>query len=266
MPDTLKSAVRASLTARNIGLSIDGRVLLDDVSVTVEPGKVVALVGRNGSGKSTLLKVIARQVANDRGSVELDGDPAHRTGHRDFARRVGYLQQHLPPTDGMSVAELVACGRYPWHGATGRFGAEDAAKVVEAMALTGVDTYRDRAVDTLSGGERQRAWIAMMLAQDARWLLMDEPISALDIQHQMEVLTLVRKLSRERGNGVLAVLHDVNLAARFADRVVALRDGRVRFEGTPDELMQPSCLHAIFGIEMTVLAGPDGCPPVAHAL
>ena len=133
MPDTLKSAVQASLTARNIGLAIDGRVLLDDVSVTVEPGTVVGLVGRNGSGKSTLLKVIARQMANDRGSVELDGEPAHHTGHRDFARRVGYLQQHLPPTDGMSVAELVACGRYPWHGATGRF-------VVAAGGNVGIGT------------------------------------------------------------------------------------------------------------------------------
>jgi iron complex transport system ATP-binding protein len=163
----------------------------------------------------------------------------------------------------MLVRELVALGRYPWHGALGRFGEADERKVAEAMALTGVDGLTGRLVETLSGGERQRVWLAMLIAQDAESLLLDEPISALDIARQIDVLSLVRRLAAERGLGVVIVLHDVNLAARYCDEIVALRSGRLLARGTPGDIMRPDVLGAVYGIEMEVMERPGSGRPLA---
>ena len=194
---------------------------------------MAGLVGHNGSGKSTLVKLLARQEAPTAGAIHFDGQPLGAWRDRAFARAVAYLPQHTPLAPGMLVRELVALGRYPWHGALGRFTNADRDKVAEAMALTDTARYADRFVDTLSGGERQRVWLAMLIAQDAGCLLLDEPTSALDIAHQIEVLSLVRKLSRERGVTVIVVLHEINMAARFCDEIVALREGRLVARGAP---------------------------------
>jgi len=162
----------------------------------------------------------------------------------------------------MLVKELVALGRYPWHGALGRFGKADRDKVDEAMSLTDVTDMADRFVDTLSGGERQRVWLAMLVAQDAECLLLDEPISALDVSHQVEVLTLVQRLSHSKGLGVLVVLHDVNMAARFCDEIIALHSGRLIARGTPPEIMTPDVLKQIYGIDMAIMAHPQTGLPV----
>jgi iron complex transport system ATP-binding protein len=156
----------------------------------------------------------------------------------------------------MLVRELVALGRYPWHGALGPFGRVDREKVDQAMALTDVAGMADRLVDTLSGGERQRVWLAMLVAQDAECLVLDEPISALDVAHQIEMLSLVQQLRRSKGLGVIVVLHDVNMAARFCDEIVALHSGRLIARGTPDDIMDPGQLRAIYGIAMEVLRPP----------
>jgi iron complex transport system ATP-binding protein len=158
----------------------------------------------------------------------------------------------------------VALGRYPWHGALGRFGSVDREKVEEAMVLTDIAPFADRLVETLSGGERQRAWLAMLVAQDAACLLLDEPISALDIAHQVDVLALVQRLSRGKGLGVVVVLHDINMAARFCDDIVALHSGRLIARGTPDAILQPERLQAIYGIPMGVLPHPAGGPPISY--
>jgi len=157
----------------------------------------------------------------------------------------------------------VALGRYPWHGALGRFGTADREKVEEAMALTDVVTFADRVVDTLSGGERQRVWLAMLVAQDAECLLLDEPISALDVAHQVEVLSLVHRLSQEKGLGVVVVLHDVNLAARFCDEIIALHKGRLISRGAPSQIMTADRLQSIYGIAMGVLPHPDTGQPLS---
>jgi len=210
--------------AEGVGYAVDGRALLASIDVSFPPGHVSALVGHNGSGKSTLLKLLAGQLRADVGEIRLGGHALDAWRRRDFARRVGYLPQQTANTGGMTVRELVAHGRYPWHGALGRFGDTDREKVDEAMRLTRVDTFADRQVDTLSGGERQRAWLAMLVAQDSRILLLDEPISALDIAHQVEVLSLIRDLGRQRKASTVIVLHDINMAARYADRIIALHD------------------------------------------
>ena len=239
-----------------VSFSVPERTLLEPLTLSLPGQRVIGLIGHNGSGKSTLIKLLGRQQAASRGTISFEGRALSVWADRPFARRVAYLPQQTPQTSGMLVKELVALGRYPWHGALGRFGPADRAKVAEAMALADVEVFADRLVDTLSGGERQRVWLAMLVAQDARCLLLDEPISALDIAHQMEVLSLVQRLSRERGLGVVVVLHDVNMAARFCDEIVALQKGRLIARGTPDEIMTPGQLEAIYGIAMDVISHP----------
>ena len=243
------------------GLSVDvpGRRLLDDITLDLPAGRATALIGHNGSGKSTLLRALARQVPAG-GPARFEGRALADWPARDLARRMAFLPQTTPPADGMLVRELVALGRYPWHGALGRFGPADHAAVARALDECGVAGFADRLVDTLSGGERQRVWLAMMVAQQAGTLLLDEPISALDIAHQVEVLALVAAMCHDQGRSAVIVLHDVNMAARFCDHVVALKAGRLVWQGGPDALMRPDTLHDIYGLPMQVLTRPDGRP------
>lgn len=246
-----------------VSYSIPERMLLEPLTLTLPARRVVGLIGHNGSGKSTLLKILARQQPASGGLVQFEDKPLGDWGDRPFARKVAYLPQQTPPAAGMLVRELVALGRYPWHGALGRFGQTDREKVAEAMALTDVEMFADRLVETLSGGERQRVWLAMLVAQDAECLLLDEPISALDVAHQIEVLALVRRLADERGLGVVVVLHDVNMAARFCDEIIALHSGRLIARGTPDEILTPEQLEDIYGVNMGVMPHPDTARPLA---
>lgn len=246
-----------------VSFSIPGRVLLEPLTLTLPARKVVGLIGHNGSGKSTLVKLLARQQPASAGTIRFEGKALKEWGDRPFARKVAYLPQHTPPAQGMLVKELVALGRYPWHGALGRFGQVDRDKVAEAMALTDIEPFADRLVDTLSGGERQRAWLAMLVAQDAECLLLDEPISALDVAHQVEVLSLVHRLAAERGLGVVVVLHDVNMAARFCDEILALHSGKLIARGAPEEIMTPEQLQAIYGIPIGIMRHPETSYPIS---
>ncbi|KPF42629.1 ABC transporter ATP-binding protein [Rhizobium sp. AAP43] len=254
-----------TFVVENIGLSIEGNAILSDVSLDFPAGEVVALVGHNGSGKSSLLKILARQLMPTVGSVNYGGRDLDLYHSREFARSVAYLPQDLGTGAEMTIRELVACGRYPWHGALGRFSDTDRSMVDAAISATHIERYADRVVGTLSGGERQRAWIAMLIAQDARCLLLDEPTAALDIAHQIEVLSLVRRLAHEAGRSVVIVLHDINMAARFCDRIHALKGGRVVASGKPGEILRPDTLNAIYGIDMDVISVPHLPHPLAYA-
>ncbi|MFT4063674.1 ATP-binding cassette domain-containing protein [Paraburkholderia sp.] len=245
--------------------AVGGRTLLHPLNLTLPARRVCGLIGHNGSGKSTLLKLLARQQRPTTGSVLFAGAPLAQWDNRALARKVAYLPQQPPAADGMTVRELVSLGRYPWHGALGRFGVRDSAKVSEAMALTDVARFADRPVDALSGGERQRVWIAMLVAQDSDCLLLDEPISALDIAHQIEVLSLVRTLSEKRGLSVVVVLHDINMAARFCDDLIALKGGRLLTNGPSAELIRPDTLEDIYGIPMGIVPRPCGGTPISFA-
>ncbi|WP_273428117.1 ATP-binding cassette domain-containing protein [Marinobacter sp.] len=242
----------------SLGVRIGDTTIVKDINLDFREGEVTALLGHNGSGKSTLLKVLARQLAPAKGDVRLLGNCKHRTDAREFARTVGYLPQHPPGTDGLTVRELVALGRYPWRGPLGRYTSDDYELIDQAIADTGLTPFRHRSVDTLSGGERQRAWIAMLLAQQTRCLLLDEPISALDVKHQVETLRLVHRLAEERDLTVVVVLHDVDLAARFCDRLVALRGGQLIADGTPQEIMNSGTLETIYGVPMGVMERAPG--------
>lgn len=250
-----------------VSFAVDGRALLKPLTFSLSHGRIYGLIGHNGSGKSTLLKLLARQQQPGTGVLRFAGKRLADWDSRAFARKVAYLPQHLPAADGMTVRELVALGRYPWHGALGRFSDIDERKVAEAIEQTDIARYADRAVDSLSGGERQRVWLAMLVAQDSDCLLLDEPISALDIAHQIEVLGLVRRLGKERGLGVVVVLHDINMAARFCDELIALKEGGLLASGPTAEMVHSQTLSEIYGIPMMTLPHPNGgATPISFAL
>lgn len=253
----------ATFRLEQMSFAVAGRELLQPLTLTFPRGKMCGLIGHNGSGKSTLLKILARHQNPTTGQALLNERPLGQWESKAFARQVAYLPQQLPAAEGMTVRELVAVGRYPWHGALGRFKTTDREQVEDAIRLVGLKSFATRLVDSLSGGERQRAWLAMMVAQDSRCLLLDEPTSALDIAHQVDVLALVRRLSHERGLTVIAVLHDINMAARYCDYLVALRGGSTIAQGSPLQLMQETVLEQIYGIPMGILPHPNGGAPVS---
>ncbi|MEH6773176.1 MAG: ABC transporter ATP-binding protein [Cereibacter changlensis] len=242
---------------RQASLQLAGRQLLAGLDLSIASGSVTGILGPNGSGKSTLMRLMTRQLAPSAGQVLFRGQSLGAYAARDLARQLAHLPQTPPHVPGLTVAELVALGRFPWHGAFGRFGADDRARQQDALRQAGLADRAESPVETLSGGERQRAWIAMLLAQGADCLLLDEPTSALDPAHQIEVLSLLRGLNRQQGLTVVMVLHDVNLAARFCDDLVALRAGRILDSGPVADMMQPARLQRVYDLPMVQLPHPD---------
>ncbi len=245
-----------SMVLQDVALAIDGRRLLGPLSFTLPARGVTALVGPNGSGKSSLLRLLARQQRPTQGQLHLYGRPLERWNQLELARTVAYLPQQLPATHGLTVRELVALGRYPWHGALGRYGRVDDEAVDAALVATGMQALAARGVDSLSGGERQRAWLAMLIAQHARLVLLDEPISALDVAHQIDVMAQIRALGQSPQIAVVVVLHDVNLAAQYCDHVLALAEGAVLAHERADSFMTPERLSRLYGVPMGIVAHP----------
>ena len=233
--------------------------IVEDLDLDVPAGRVTAIIGANGCGKSTLLRGLTRQLAPRAGSIEVLGRDAARVSARDYARTVALLAQHPVAPEGMTVAQLVARGRHPHRGLLGGRAAGDDAAIASALERTDLVELAEREAGTLSGGQRQRAWLALVLAQQTPVVLLDEPTSYLDLSHQVEVLDLVRALPDPRGGGratVVAVLHELNLAARSADHIVAMAAGRVVAQGTPGEVIVPEVLAEVFGLDADVVADP----------
>lgn len=220
-------------------------------------GEVTSLLGHNGSGKSSLIKMLSRQNQTASGKVTLEGKIIDDYSPKEFAKKVAYLPQHPPITDGVTVRELVMFGRYPWKGVLGRYTAEDYQLVEDAIKRVGLQPFAERFVSTLSGGERQRAWVAMLLAQQSECILLDEPTSALDVTHQYELLKLIRELNQSLGLTVIMVIHDVNMAARFSDRLVALKQGRIVVDGSPEAVMNETSLSEIYGMPLSTFTDPQ---------
>jgi iron-chelate-transporting ATPase len=256
----------AAFSLNGIGYDVDGRTLLHPLTLDIPQGEVIGILGHNGSGKSTLLKILARFQPPTRGHAECLGQALGSFRSKEYARKVAYLPQQTPETDGMTVKEVVALGRYPWHGALGRFSSNDRAKVGEALELTSMTAMADRIVDTLSGGERQRAFLAMLVAQDTECLLLDEPISALDINHQIEVMRLIQKLAHDHGRSVLIVLHDINMAARYCDRLIALSGGWLVAHDETEALITTDRLDTIYGVRMGIFRHPETQAPISYVL
>ena len=249
---------RPRFTTDRITLGYGDRPVLETLSLELPADRVTAIIGPNGCGKSTLLRSLGRLLTPSSGQVLLDGAPIAGLRPRDLARRVAVLPQSPSAPPGLTVLELVARGRTPHQHWYDRFSREDERIVDEMLSATGMTAYADAEIDALSGGQRQRAWISMTLAQQAETLLLDEPTTYLDVGHQLEVLELVRRLNREHGRTVIMVLHDISLAARYADHIVVLHDGRVEVEGAPDDVITPSVLRRVFGIRAGILDESHG--------
>lgn len=249
------------LTVEDVRLGYNGRVAVDGVSFAVEPGEMVSIVGPNGSGKSTLLRGMSRLKKPMSGRVLLDETDIRAMSARQVARNLAILTQSPDAGPDLTVRELVFRGRYPHQGILQRVTAADIEAVEWAMVAADTAQFAARPLGSLSGGERQRAWIALALAQQPRVLLLDEPTSFLDISHQVEVMHLLRRLNHE-GITVVAVLHDLVLAARFSDRVIAMRSGRVEFDGPPRQVLEPVGLERVFGVPMMILTDPESGQPI----
>ncbi|NUP46906.1 MAG: ABC transporter ATP-binding protein [Catenulispora sp.] len=258
----LRPGPTSRLTAQNVTLAYDHRVVAAGLTVAIPDRSFTVIIGPNGCGKSTLLRALARLLRPTAGSVVLDGAAIATLPTRAVARTVGLLPQSPTAPDGITVAELVACGRHPHQGLLRRWSAADERATAGAMAATGVAELADRPVDELSGGQRQRVWAAMALAQQTPLLLLDEPTTYLDIAHQIEFLDLCARLHREEGRTLVAVLHDLNQAARYADHLVVLHEGRVAAAGPPREVVTAELVAAVFGLPCVIIECPETGGPL----
>ncbi len=255
----------STLQIENLSLAYNGNFVIDNLSLTVPEGKITALVGANGSGKSTLLRGISRLLTPKKGSVYLDGKAIHRLPTRKVAQKLGILPQGPSAPDGITVRELVEQGRFPHLSFFQQRSEEDERIISEALRITRVESFADRPLDTLSGGQRQRAWIAMALAQDTDIMLLDEPTTFLDLAHQIDILDLLQDLN-SRGRTVVMVLHDLNQACRYADVLVAIKDGRIYDAGRPAEIMSTRLVADVFDITCQLIDDPVAQTPMCIPL
>lgn len=251
------------LITQHLSVHAYQKTLLDNINICLKPATLYGLIGHNGSGKSTLIKVLSKEMAPSQGMVSLEDKPLTKFGAKEFAKKLAYLPQKLPDQSGFLVKELVMLGRYPHQGMLQKPSKQDEEVVLDAMQRTGVASFAQAQLSTLSGGERARAWLSMCLAQKTPYLLLDEPLAALDIVYQVQILKLIQKLAHDMGLCVLIIIHDINLAARFCDDIIALKGGKVCYQGSAQSMMQSDLLEDIFGIKLSLLTHPDTKQKVA---
>ncbi|MEE4230686.1 Fe(3+) dicitrate ABC transporter ATP-binding protein FecE [Pseudomonas viridiflava] len=249
------------LQAQQLDIGYGATRIVQDLSFSPPPGKVTALIGPNGCGKSTLLKAFARILTPQAGSLSLDGKAYRDLSARDLARKVAFLPQVLPIPEGVSVRQLVAYGRSPHNSLWGRLSGADQHSVEQALQRMELETLADRPLSDLSGGQRQRAWLAMILAQDAAIVLLDEPTTYLDISHQVELLDLMRALSAE-GKTVITVLHDINQACRYADHLAVMQAGRLVASGAPGDVLNAELVCQVFDVQVQIMREPVAGTPM----
>ncbi|MBB2973317.1 ABC transporter ATP-binding protein [Mesorhizobium sp. RMAD-H1] len=251
-----------TLTADRLSAGYGDKVILDGLDLDVTSGRITAIVGANACGKSTLLRAMSRLISPREGQVLLDGKSIHRMPPRQLARTLGLLPQSPIAPEGITVADLVSRGRHPHHGMLSRWTRSDDEAVADALAATRTVELADRPVDELSGGQRQRVWIAMALAQRTDLLLLDEPTTFLDVSHQVELLDLLIDLNQVRGTTIVMVLHDLNLAARYADHLVAMAGGRLHVSGRPEEVLTEETIRHVFGLQSRIITDPTSGRPI----
>ena len=260
------SSHESALAAQGVTLGYDQHQVFRGLDLRIERGSVTTLIGANGCGKSTLLKAFGRLLAPSAGQIRLDGTPIRDLSARAVARRLAILPQRPLTPAATTVRDLVMRGRHPHQSLLRPWTRQDAAKVDEAIAATGMTELADRDVGALSGGQLQRAWIALVLAQDAGIILLDEPTTFLDLAHQLEVLRLVRTINARQGSTIVMVLHDLSLAARYSDRLVVVHEGRVLADGDPWRVITPEVLGTAFGLDALVIADPASGRPLVVPL
>lgn len=239
--------------ADHVDISYGKSLIVKDLSVQIPAEKITALIGSNGSGKSTILKTMCRILSPTKGQVILDGKSIHKQSTRELAKRLAILPQNPESPEGLTVEELVAYGRAPHKSGYGSLNQEDAKKVRWALEVTEMTAFAERPLEQLSGGQRQRAWIAMCIAQDTELVFLDEPTTFLDIAYQLDVMKLLERLNQRYKKTIVMVVHDLNQAARFADYIVAIKQGQIISEGTPEEVITAENCKAIFGVLADVM-------------
>ncbi|WP_211296577.1 ABC transporter ATP-binding protein [Neisseria iguanae] len=244
------------LRAQHLTLAYDQHTVSNDVSFNVTEGKISVLIGANGCGKSTLLKALARQLVPNHGQIVLNGKAAANYGSKEFARYLAMLAQSPIVPEGISVKQLVRYGRYPYRSFASGWKEEDECAVTRALQLTATDILSDKTIDSLSGGQRQRVWIAMALAQDTPYLLLDEPTTYLDLTYQIDILDLLKQLNRDTGTTIVMVLHDLNLACRYADEMIAMHKGNIAARGSVHEIINENTVRQVFGLESRIVIDP----------
>lgn len=251
-----------SLSVSRLSAGYSDADILQGLDLAVPPGRITVIVGANACGKSTLLRAMSRLLSPHKGEVLLDGKSIHRMAPKELARTLGLLPQSPIAPEGITVADLVGRGRHPHQGLFSRWTSQDDEAVADALTATRIVDLAERPVDELSGGQRQRVWIAMALAQQTDILLLDEPTTFLDISHQVEVLDLLTDLNHARGTTVVMVLHDLNLAARYADHLVAMTQGRIHVSGQPEEVLTQENVRQVFGLESRIVIDPTSGRPI----
>lgn len=248
--------VASRLRAEKLRSGYGSLDILKDIDLAIPNGKVTILVGPNGSGKSTLLKTLARILPARSGQVLLDGNDIHRSSTKAVAAKLGLLPQGPIAPEGLTVRELVGQGRYPHQSLLRQWSRADEDAVNRAMRIAGVTDFAERPVDTLSGGQRQRCWVAMVLAQETELILLDEPTTFLDLKVQVDLMELLTGLAHDDGNTLVIVLHELSLAAAYADHLVMMRDGAIVCAGEPEEVFTAERLKAVFDLDANVLRDP----------
>lgn len=260
-------SIGSALTTRNLSLSYEKTVIVQDLTLAIPSGKITALIGANGCGKSTLLRGLARLLKPAQGGVYLDGKSIAQCSTKDVAQQLGLLPQSPVAPEGLTVKDLVSQGRYPYQNWLQQWSAQDERYVQQALEITDLLELSDRPLDTLSGGQRQRAWIAMTLAQNTQILLLDEPTTFLDLAHQIEVLDLLHDLNQQQGRTIVMVLHDLNHACRYADYLIAMKAGQILAAGDPQSVITAETVQAVFNLQCQIypdpIAGTPMCVPIS---
>jgi iron complex transport system ATP-binding protein len=252
--------VRLYTNELNIGYG--DHLIVKDLSVQIPDKKITTIIGSNGCGKSTLLKAITRIISHQSGHVLLDGEDISKGDTKELAKKMAILPQTPESASGLTVGELVSYGRFPHQKGMGRLSKKDYEVINWALEVTGTSDFKYRQVDSLSGGQRQRVWIAMALAQETDIIFLDEPTTYLDMAHQLEVLELLQKLNNEQERTIVMVLHDLNQAARFADYIVALKEGEIVKAGDCEEVITHDVLKEVFQIDAAIGRDPRTNKPM----
>ncbi|UKS66606.1 ABC transporter ATP-binding protein [Rossellomorea marisflavi] len=250
------------LFSTDLSVGYDDRLIVKNLSVSIPDKQITTIIGPNGCGKSTLLKAITRIIPHQTGNILLDGQNIHKQSTKELAKKMAILPQTPESASGLTVGELVSYGRFPHQKGLGRLTKKDQDMIHWAMEETGTLPFKHREVDALSGGQRQRVWIAMALAQETDIIFLDEPTTYLDMAHQLEVLELLERLNREQGRTIVMVLHDLNQAARFADHIIALKDGDLVSSGTGEQVITRETLRKVFNIDAEIGRDPRTLKPM----
>lgn len=254
--------IEHTLLAKNIKAGYGDRNILNSVNISIPQNKISVILGSNGSGKSTMLKTFCRLIQPTDGYIELDNKHLNSLKTKDIAKAIGLLPQNSVAPEGITVAELVSRGRFPYRKFMTPLSKEDYAAVAEAMEAMKITELADRSIDELSGGQRQRVFIALALAQQTDILFLDEPTTFLDIAYQIEILDLLKDLNQKKKTTIIMVLHDINLSSKYADYIFAMKNGNLIKEGTPNEIVTPEIIQEIYGIQSVVINDPISNSPM----